>query len=55
VLNGISGWLTFPFKYLDVWLNRKPEAANLAAAFYYLGRKPHSVANPGIVPASHVG
>ena len=39
VLNGISGWLTFPFKYLDVWLNRKPEAANLAAAFYYLGRK----------------
>jgi SAM-dependent methyltransferase len=39
-LNGISGWLTFPFKYLDVFLNRKPEAANLAAAFYYLGRKP---------------
>jgi hypothetical protein len=40
VLNGISGWLTFPLKYMDVWLNRKPEAANLAAAFYYLGRKP---------------
>jgi len=39
-LNGISGWLTFPFKYLDRWLNRKPEAAHLAAAFYYLGRKP---------------
>jgi SAM-dependent methyltransferase len=40
VLNGISGWLTFPFKYLDIWLNRKPEASHLAAAFYYLGRKP---------------
>lgn len=40
VLNGISGWLTFPFKYLDKWLNRKPAASHLAAAFYYLGRKP---------------
>jgi SAM-dependent methyltransferase len=39
-LNGVSGWLTFPLKYLDRWLNRKPEAAHLAAAFYYLGRKP---------------
>ncbi len=38
-LNGISGWLTFPLKYLDRRLNRKREAANLAAAFYYLGRK----------------
>jgi len=40
ILNGISGWLTFPFKYLDALLNRKREAANLAAAFYYLGQKP---------------
>ncbi len=40
LLNGISGWLTFPFKYLDKALNHKPEAAHLAAAFYYLGRKP---------------
>jgi SAM-dependent methyltransferase len=40
VLNGLSGWLTFPTKYLDIWLNRKPEASHLAAAFYYLGRKP---------------
>jgi len=40
VLNGLSGWISFPFKYLDRWLNRKPEAAHLAAAFYYLGRKP---------------
>ncbi len=39
LLNGVSGWLTFPAKYLDRWLNRKPEAAHLAAAFYYLGRK----------------
>ena len=40
ILNGVSGWMLFPFKYLDVWLNRRPEAAHLAAAFYYLGRKP---------------
>jgi len=39
VLNGLSGWLTFPVKYLDRWLNRKPEAVHLAAALYYLGRK----------------
>jgi len=39
VLNGLSGWLTFPLKYIDVLLNQKPEAAGLAAAFYYLGRK----------------
>ncbi len=40
VLNGLSGWLTFFLKHVDRWLNRKPEAAHLAAAFYYLGRKP---------------
>jgi SAM-dependent methyltransferase len=40
LISGISGWLTFPLKHLDRWLNRKPEAANLTAAFYYLGRKP---------------
>ncbi len=39
LLNGISGWLTFPVKYLDRRLNRKPEAFHLAAAFYYLGKK----------------
>ncbi len=40
LISGISGWLTFPLKHLDRRLNRKPEAAHLAAAFYYLGRKP---------------
>jgi SAM-dependent methyltransferase len=39
LVNGISGWLTFPLKYLDVVLNRRPGAEILAAAFYYLGRK----------------
>jgi SAM-dependent methyltransferase/uncharacterized protein YbaR (Trm112 family) len=39
-LNGVSGWLTFWMKYLDRWLNRKARASDLAAAFYYLGRKP---------------
>ncbi len=47
-LNGLSGWLTFPLKYLDLRLNRKPEAASMAAAFYYLGRKRGTYANPGI-------
>jgi len=40
MINGVSGWLTFPFKYLDCLLNRTPEAAHLAAAYYFLGRKP---------------
>jgi uncharacterized protein YbaR (Trm112 family) len=40
LISGVSGWLTFPFKHLDRRLNRAPEAANLAAAFYFLGRKP---------------
>ena len=40
ILNGVSGWLTFFLKYLDRRLNRLPEAAHMAAAFYYLGRKP---------------
>jgi SAM-dependent methyltransferase len=44
LLNGLSGWLMFPLKYLDLWLNRKPEAAHLAAAFYYIGRKPAAAA-----------
>ena len=48
VLNGLSGWMTFPLKYLDLILNRKPEAAHLAAAFYYLGRKRGSNASYGI-------
>lgn len=39
-IHGVSGWLTFWLKHLDRWLNRKPAAANMAAAFYYLGRKP---------------
>jgi SAM-dependent methyltransferase len=38
-LNGVSGWLTFPFKYLDLYMNRKQGAPTLAAAFYYLGKK----------------
>ena len=55
VLNGISGWLTFPFKYLDVWLNRNPEAASLAAAFYYLGRKRETGSNARITQLGDAG
>jgi SAM-dependent methyltransferase len=39
-VNGVTGWLTFWLKYLDRILNRRAAASNLAAAFYYLGRKP---------------
>jgi len=55
VINGISGWLTFPFKYLDRWLNRKAEAAHLAAAFYFLGRKPAVMRNWQDNPDDTVG
>jgi len=43
LLNGVTGWLTFPLKYLDLLLNRRAESAHLAAAFYYVGRKPGGV------------
>lgn len=35
-----AGWLLFPLRYLDVWLNRKPEARLLANHVFALARKP---------------
>jgi SAM-dependent methyltransferase len=34
------GWLVWPVRYLDVWLNRKPDAQVLANHVYALARKP---------------
>jgi SAM-dependent methyltransferase len=36
----LFGWILWPFRYLDVWLNRKPEAQTLANHIYALVRKP---------------
>lgn len=35
-----AGWLLFPLRYLDVWLNRRPDAHVLANSIYALVRKP---------------
>ena len=34
-----AAWLTFPVKYLDLLVARRPAAAEMASAFYFLGRK----------------
>jgi SAM-dependent methyltransferase len=38
-INSIVGWFVFPMKYLDVWLEKRPEFHRLASSFYYLGEK----------------
>ena len=35
-----AGWLLWPFRYLDIWLNRRPDAHVLANSIYALVRKP---------------
>ena len=37
---GLATALLFPIKFLDLWVNRFPEAHRLAATFYITGRKP---------------
>jgi SAM-dependent methyltransferase len=37
---GVCGWLLWPFRYLDLWLIQKPEAAILGNHVYALVRKP---------------
>lgn len=34
-----AGWILWPLRYLDVWLNRKPNAQVLAHAVFVLARK----------------
>jgi hypothetical protein len=36
---GAAGWLMFPLKYLDKWLNRLPDAQVLANHLYVSVRK----------------
>ena len=35
-----AGWIVWPLRYLDVWLNKRPNAHVLAHAIYLLARKP---------------
>jgi SAM-dependent methyltransferase len=35
-----AGWVLWPLRYLDVWLNRRPDAHILANSIYALARKP---------------
>lgn len=35
----ISGWLTFPIKYLDIILSKRPGAHIITSGIYYLGKK----------------
>ena len=34
-----ANWMVWPLRYLDVWLNRKPNAHILANAIYVLAKK----------------
>ena len=36
----LLGWVVWPARYLDRWLNRKPEAHTLANSVYILAQKP---------------
>jgi SAM-dependent methyltransferase len=36
------GWILWPIRYLDIWLNKRPEARGLANHIYALARKPGS-------------
>lgn len=46
-----AGWLLFPLRYLDVWLNRTPRAAWLANHVFVLARKPTDSAHGGAASA----
>ena len=39
IIREITGWLTFPFKYLDIIMSRKKYAGKIANSFFYLGKK----------------
>ena len=38
-VNSIVGWVVFPFKYLDHWLEKKPYLHRIGSSFYYIGEK----------------
>ncbi len=39
ILKVLAGWIIFPLRYLDLWLNRKKYAHVLAMGFYFIGQK----------------
>jgi hypothetical protein len=38
-LVGAVGWLIFPLKYLDIWMNRLPSAHVLANHLYVVAKR----------------
>jgi SAM-dependent methyltransferase len=38
-VNSLVGWVVFPFKYLDHWLEKKPHLHRVGSSFYYIGVK----------------
>jgi ubiquinone/menaquinone biosynthesis C-methylase UbiE len=39
VIYAAAGWVVWPLRYLDLWLNRKPNAQTLAHAIFVLAQK----------------
>lgn len=35
----LVGWVLFPFRYLDIWLEKKPHLHRIGSSFYYIGEK----------------
>jgi ubiquinone/menaquinone biosynthesis C-methylase UbiE len=38
-INCLIGWVVFPLKYLDHWLEKKPHLHRIGSSFYYIGEK----------------
>ena len=38
-VNSLVGWVVFPLKYADYWLEKKPYLHRIASSIYYIGRK----------------
>jgi hypothetical protein len=38
-VNSLVGWIVFPLRYLDYWLERKPHFHRIGSSFYYIGEK----------------
>ena len=43
---GLAGWIVWPLRYLDTWLNRRADAHTLANSIYALARKTTAVTEP---------
>jgi SAM-dependent methyltransferase len=38
-INSLVGWVVFPLKYADYWLEKRPGFHRIASSCYYVGRK----------------